>query len=83
MYRDVEFLCDQGVPVWQENGRFGINRSRYLASIRLWFQEAIALVLAGLLLSRTVEDRNPHVMAALRKLASTLPNLCTHYTFQL
>lgn len=73
VYRDVEFLCDQGVPVWQENGRFGINRSRYLASIRLSFQEAIALVLAGLLLSRTVEDRNPHVMAALRKLASTLP----------
>lgn len=73
VYRDVEFLCDQGVPVWQENGRFGINRSRYLASIRLSFQEAMALVLAGLLLSRTVEDRNPHVMAALRKLASTLP----------
>lgn len=73
VYRDVEFLCDQGVPVWQENGRFGINRSRYLASIRLSFQEAMVLVLAGLLLSRTVEDRNPHVMAALRKLASTLP----------
>ena len=73
VYRDVEFLCDPGVPVWQENGRFGINRSRYLASIRLSFQEAMALVLAGLLLSRTVEDRNPHVMAALRKLASTLP----------
>jgi predicted DNA-binding transcriptional regulator YafY len=74
VYRDVEFLCEQGVPVWQENGRFGINRTRYLASIRLTFQEAIALVLAGLLLSRTVDDRNPHVTAALRKLASTLPN---------
>jgi len=74
VYRDVEFLCEQGVPVWQENGRFGINRTRYLANIRLSFQEAIALVLAGLLLSRTVDDRNPHVTAALRKLASTLPN---------
>ncbi|MCA9873560.1 MAG: transcriptional regulator [Anaerolineales bacterium] len=73
VYRDVDFLCEQGVPVWQENGRFGINRSRYLANVRLSFQEAIALVLAGLLLSRTVDDRNPHVTAALRKLASTLP----------
>ncbi len=73
IYRDVDFLCDQGVPVWQENGRFGINRSRYLANVRLSFQEAIALVLAGLLLSRTIEARNPHVMAALTKLASTLP----------
>mgnify|MGYP003806846179 CR=1 FL=1 len=74
VYRDVDFLCEQGVPVWQENGRFGINRTRYLANIRLSFQEAIALVLAGLLLSRTIDDRNPHVTAALRKLASTLPN---------
>ncbi|MBK8985025.1 MAG: transcriptional regulator [Chloroflexi bacterium] len=74
VYRDVEFLCEQGTPVWQENGRFGINRARYLANVRLSFQEAIALVLAGLLLSRTVDDRNPHVTAALRKLASTLPD---------
>ena len=73
IYRDVEFLCGQDVPVWQENGRFGINRSRYLANVRLSFQEAIALVLAGLLLSRTIDTRNPHVMAALTKLASTLP----------
>ena len=73
VYRDVDFLCGQGVPVWQENGRFGINRSRYLANVRLSFQEAIALVLAGLLLSRSIDARNPHVMAALTKLASTLP----------
>lgn len=73
IYRDMDFLCEQGVPVWQENGRFGINRARYLANVRLSFQEAIALVLAGLLLSRTIDDRNPHVMAALNKLASTLP----------
>lgn len=73
VYRDVDFLCGQGVPVWQENGRFGINRSRYLASVRLSFQEAIGLVLAGLLLSRTIDARNPHVIAALTKLASTLP----------
>lgn len=74
IYRDVDFLCEQGVPVWQDNGRFGINRTRYLAHIRLSYQEAIALVLAGLLLSRTIDDRNPHVTAALRKLASILPH---------
>jgi predicted DNA-binding transcriptional regulator YafY len=73
IYRDVEFLCDQGVPLWQENGRFGIIRSHYVANIRLSFQEAIALVLAGLLLARTIDDRNPHVAAALRKLAPILP----------
>ncbi len=73
VYRDLEFLSENGVPLWQEAGHFGINRTRYLAPVRLLFQESIALVLAGLLLSRTVDERNPHVTAALRKLAVTLP----------
>lgn len=79
IYRDLDFLCDQGVPIWQENGRFGINRTRYLTPIYLSFQEAIALVLAGLLLSRTIDERNPHVAAALRKLAVTLPQPLPHH----
>ncbi len=73
MYRDLEFLGEQGVPIWQADGRFGINRTRYLANVRLTFHEAIALVVAGLLLSRTIDERNPHVIAALRKLASIFP----------
>jgi proteasome accessory factor B len=79
VYRDLDFLSEQGVPLWQEDGQFGINRTRYLASIRLSFHEAIALVLAGLLLSRTIDERNPHVSAALRKLGAVLPPpLTTH-----
>jgi proteasome accessory factor B len=74
VYRDLDFLSENGVPLWQHEGRFGINRTRYLAPVRLLFHEAIALVLAGLLLSRTVDERNPHVTAALRKLAVTLPH---------
>jgi proteasome accessory factor B len=74
VYRDVEFLCAEGVPVWQKDGRFGINRTAYKSTVQFSFQEAIALVLAGLLLSRTIDERNPHVTTALRKLAKTLPN---------
>jgi proteasome accessory factor B len=77
VYRDLDFLGEQGVPVWQQNGRFGINRTRYLATVRLSFHEAMALVLAGLLLSRTIDEHNPHVATALRKLAVTLPNPLT------
>ena len=73
IYRDVEFLCEQGVPVWQKDGRFGINRTGYQATVQFSFHEAIALVLAGLLLSRTIDERNPHVTTALRKLALTMP----------
>ncbi len=73
VYRDVEFLSEQGVPLWQEAGRFGINRTHYLLPIRLSFHEALSLVLAGLLLSRTIDERNPHATTALRKLAAILP----------
>lgn len=73
VYRDLDFLCELGVPLWQEGGRFGVNRSRYFSPIRLSFDEAVALVLAGLLLSRTIDERSPHVTSALRKLAATLP----------
>lgn len=73
IYRDLDFLCDQGIPIWQDNGQFGINRTRYLSTLHLTYHEAIALVLAGLLLSRSIDEHNPHVAAALRKLAITLP----------
>lgn len=75
IYRDIDFLSAQGVPLWQDDGRFGLNRTRYLATVRLSYQEAMALVLAGLLLARTLDERNPHVIAALRRLATTLPDI--------
>lgn len=75
VYRDLDFLSAQGVPLWQQDGLFGINRTRYLATVRLSAQEAAALALAGLLLARTLDERNPHVVAALRRLAVTLPEI--------
>lgn len=73
VYRDLGFLAEQGVPLWQENGIFGIVRMRYQSTIRLTYHESVALVLAGLLLARTFDERNPHVIAALHRLAVTLP----------
>lgn len=73
VYRDLDFLSAQDVPIWQEAGRYGLNRTRYLATLRLTYQEAMALVLAGLLLARTLDERNPWVIAALRRLAAALP----------
>ncbi|MCA9961704.1 MAG: transcriptional regulator [Anaerolineales bacterium] len=79
IYRDLEFLEEEGVPLWQEDGRYGINRTSYLANVRLTFHEAMSLVMAGLLLSRTVDAQNPHVISVLRKLAGILPaSLLTH-----
>jgi predicted DNA-binding transcriptional regulator YafY len=77
VYRDLDFLSTQDVPLWQDEGRFGLNRTRYLATIRLSFHEALALVLAGLLLSRTIDERNVHVIAVLRRLATIMPDQLT------
>jgi proteasome accessory factor B len=77
VYRDLDFLSTQDIPLWQDEGRFGLNRTRYLATVRLSFHEALALVLAGLLLSRTIDERNVHVIAALRRLATIMPNQLT------
>ena len=73
IYRDLDFLADQGVPLWQEQGVFGVDRTRYQTTVRLTYHESMALALAGLLLARTFDERNPHVIAALRQLAVTLP----------
>ena len=73
VYRDLNFLAEQGVPLWQEHGIFRINRGRYQMTVRLTYHESVALVLAGLLLARTFDERNPHVISALRSLAVTLP----------
>src|SRR5512135_2995684 len=73
VYRDIDFLSTQGAPLWQKDGLFGLNRTRYLATVRLSYQEAVTLVLAGLLLARSLDERNPHVIAALRRLAATMP----------
>jgi len=73
IYRDLNFLAEQGVPLWQEHGVFRINRTRYQMAVRLTYHESVALVLAGLLLARTFDERNPHVISALRSLAVTLP----------
>lgn len=75
IYRDLEFLSFQGVPLWQQEGKFGLVRARYLATVRLSYHEAMALVLAGLQLTRTLDKQNPHVISALRRLATTLPEV--------
>jgi predicted DNA-binding transcriptional regulator YafY len=73
VYRDLDLLSVSGVPVWQEAGRFGIERERYLTTVRLNFNEAVALYMAARLLARHSDEHNPHVVTALDKLATALP----------
>ncbi len=74
IYRDLLALEDMGVPVWEDNGRYGIDRESYLSTVRLNLNEAIALFFAVRLLAHHSDEHNPHVVAALNKLATSLPD---------
>ena len=74
IYRDIESLDDMGVPIWQIDGKFGINREDYLSTVRLNLNQTIALFFAARLLAHHSDENNPHVVAALEKIASSLPD---------
>lgn len=82
IYRDLNLLEKLGVPVTQENGRFLINRDYYLTSVRLNFNEAVALFVAGRYFSRHAEQHNPHMISVLNKLQKALPEpLADHVNY--
>ncbi len=73
VWRDIQALDDNGVPVWHNNGRYGILRERYITSVRLNLHEATALFVAARLLSRYSDENHPHVARAMEKLAAAMP----------
>jgi proteasome accessory factor B len=73
IYRDIDLLSDAGVPIWQEGGKFGVIRDQYLATVRLSFNQAVALYIAARLLARHSDEHNPHIIAALNKLVTAFP----------
>ncbi|MEP7284944.1 MAG: WYL domain-containing protein [Chloroflexota bacterium] len=82
IYRDLDMLSMLGVPIWQDEGRFGIIRDQYLATVRLNFNEAIALFIGARLLSRHADQLNPHLVSSLTKLSMAFPEpLASHVAF--
>jgi len=70
VYRDLSLLTEVGVPVYQKDGRFCLEREQYLATIRLSFDETVALLLSA---SMSRQD-NPHLTSAMAKLSQSLPD---------
>jgi predicted DNA-binding transcriptional regulator YafY len=74
IYRDIEALDAMGVPVWQFDGKFGIDRDGYQSTVRLNLNETVALYFAARLLAHHSDENNPHVVSALDKIAASLPD---------
>ena len=73
VYRDIRSLGEAGTPIWEDEGRFGVLKDRYLTTVRVRLHEALALYLAARLLSAHSDKHNPNVVSALEKLASAMP----------
>jgi predicted DNA-binding transcriptional regulator YafY len=74
IYRDLHALDEMGVPIWEHQGRFGIDRATYLSTVRLNLYESLALYFAVRLLTHHSDEHNPHIVSALDKLAAGLPD---------
>lgn len=80
IYRDLALLGEIGIPVYQKDARFFINRDYYRATMRLSLNEAITLLTALRVMSYHQAQQNPHAVALLRKLADILPSLPAEHT---
>ena len=69
VYRDLALLEEIGVPVFQRDGRFFIDREHYLATLRLSMDETVALLVAA----TESTQQTPHLGSAIAKLGQVLP----------
>ena len=71
VYRDLSLLNEIGVPIYQKDGRFYLDREHYLANVRLNYDELMALLLCASAMSR--QGVSPHLVTAVQKLSRSLP----------
>lgn len=73
-YRDLKALdCDVGVPLWQDESRYGIASGYFLPPVKLSLFEATSLFLSSRLAHRHSDERNLSLESAWTKLAAVLP----------
>jgi len=73
IYRDIQMMQQQGIPIWQNGGRFGIAREQYLTHMRVNMNEAFTLLWALRLLNHQNESHNPHAQGLVKKILEALP----------
>lgn len=76
-------LVDLPAPIYEESGRYFIDRESYLINVRFSLHEAMAVHLASRLLSTRMDRQNPHAAAALRKLGLSMATLAPRISHHL
>jgi len=74
VYRDLMSMdSDAGLPIWQDAGKFGLEREAFLQPLALTLHEATTLFLAARLLAKISDEHDTELIGALVKLAQVLP----------
>ena len=74
VYRDLRALEGEiGIPLWSEDGKWGIVEGAFLPPLRLTLDEAVAFFLAARLTAQFADRYDPDTGAAFQKLAEILP----------
>ena len=74
VYRDLKAIEDEvGVPLWSEEGRWGVAAEGFLPSLKFTLDEAMAVVLSARLMVRYADKYDPDLAAAFEKLGEVLP----------
>lgn len=75
-YRDLIAIQDElEIPIWENDGRYGIEELGLLPAFRLTQAEAMAVFLSARLLARHGDTYDPDLAAAFQKLSTGLPDV--------
>ncbi len=81
VYRDLLALEGEiDVPVWNDQGTWGLAADAQLPALRLSLPEAMALFLSVRLMARYADEYDPDLAAAFQKLAGVLPPVLAAHT---
>jgi len=79
-YRDLEAMSlDGALPVWQADGKWGLEADAFLPPLKLTLDEATALFLAARVLAKTTDEQDPELIGAFVKLAQILPDVLAEH----
>lgn len=74
VYRDVLAMdMDAGLPIWNDEGRFGLDKEAFLPPLALTLHEATTLFLAARMLAKASDEHDTELIGAFVKLAQILP----------
>jgi predicted DNA-binding transcriptional regulator YafY len=73
-YRDLAAMeRDAELPIWQDDGKWGLEGGAFLPPLALTLHEATTLFLAARMLAKTSDEHDTELIGAFVKLAQVLP----------